>query len=197
MLGHLPRCGASLVQCILHTGRTHQARVHLSEAGHPVVGDTLYGSSMLPEDVLAPSPGSSEPPTSRPPQAAMPRRTSPLPWGLDPDTVLARRAEMLARDAGDGDDAPEGGGTAPLGQLAPAELLDLVRGDLRVEGAGATPPPPMLLHAHGVQLLSKVRGVKLNAVAPPPPIYAAAAAQAKPAHGESVPPQPLQFRFTE
>jgi 23S rRNA pseudouridine1911/1915/1917 synthase len=28
------------------TGRTHQLRVHLSEAGHPVVGDALYGSGL-------------------------------------------------------------------------------------------------------------------------------------------------------
>lgn len=27
----------------LHTGRTHQIRVHFSDAGHPLVGDTLYG----------------------------------------------------------------------------------------------------------------------------------------------------------
>ncbi len=32
----------SLVECRLETGRTHQVRVHLSEAGHPVVGDTVY-----------------------------------------------------------------------------------------------------------------------------------------------------------
>ncbi len=33
----------SLVELKLRTGRTHQIRVHLSEAGHPVFGDTLYG----------------------------------------------------------------------------------------------------------------------------------------------------------
>jgi 23S rRNA pseudouridine1911/1915/1917 synthase len=33
----------AVVECRLETGRTHQVRVHLSEASHPVVGDTLYG----------------------------------------------------------------------------------------------------------------------------------------------------------
>jgi 23S rRNA pseudouridine1911/1915/1917 synthase len=35
--------GAVYVACRLETGRTHQIRVHLSEAGHPLLGDTLYG----------------------------------------------------------------------------------------------------------------------------------------------------------
>lgn len=35
--------GVSLVRVRIATGRTHQIRVHLSEAGHPVVGDALYG----------------------------------------------------------------------------------------------------------------------------------------------------------
>jgi 23S rRNA pseudouridine1911/1915/1917 synthase len=34
--------GATLVACTLETGRTHQIRVHLSEAGHPVVGERVY-----------------------------------------------------------------------------------------------------------------------------------------------------------
>jgi 23S rRNA pseudouridine1911/1915/1917 synthase len=34
---------ASLVRCELHTGRTHQIRVHLAALGHPVIGDKVYG----------------------------------------------------------------------------------------------------------------------------------------------------------
>ncbi len=33
---------ASLVECRLETGRTHQIRVHLQHLGHPVVGDPVY-----------------------------------------------------------------------------------------------------------------------------------------------------------
>lgn len=34
---------ASLVECRLETGRTHQIRVHMAFAGHPLVGDGVYG----------------------------------------------------------------------------------------------------------------------------------------------------------
>jgi 23S rRNA pseudouridine1911/1915/1917 synthase len=33
----------TLAQVAIHTGRTHQIRVHLSAIGHPIVGDPLYG----------------------------------------------------------------------------------------------------------------------------------------------------------
>lgn len=36
---------ASLVECQLETGRTHQIRVHMAHIGHPLVGDIEYGSA--------------------------------------------------------------------------------------------------------------------------------------------------------
>jgi 23S rRNA pseudouridine1911/1915/1917 synthase len=38
---HVP--GVSLLRIAIHTGRTHQIRVHLQAIGHPIVGDSLYG----------------------------------------------------------------------------------------------------------------------------------------------------------
>jgi 23S rRNA pseudouridine1911/1915/1917 synthase len=34
----------SLVECVLHSGRTHQIRVHLHHLGNPVLGDKLYAA---------------------------------------------------------------------------------------------------------------------------------------------------------
>ncbi|WP_432721551.1 RluA family pseudouridine synthase [Jeongeupia wiesaeckerbachi] len=38
---------ASLLECELKTGRTHQIRVHLAESGHPILGDDKYGDPAL------------------------------------------------------------------------------------------------------------------------------------------------------
>jgi len=38
---HMP--AVTLCQVAIHTGRTHQIRVHLSAIGHPIVGDSTYG----------------------------------------------------------------------------------------------------------------------------------------------------------
>jgi len=35
--------GVTLCEVAIHTGRTHQIRVHLSAIGHPIVGDATYG----------------------------------------------------------------------------------------------------------------------------------------------------------
>jgi 23S rRNA pseudouridine1911/1915/1917 synthase len=47
--------GLTLCQVAIHTGRTHQIRVHLSAIGHPVVGDSLYGGvhRRVPGDIRA------------------------------------------------------------------------------------------------------------------------------------------------
>ncbi len=38
-----PKPDAALLECWLETGRTHQIRVHLTFAGHPLIGDHVYG----------------------------------------------------------------------------------------------------------------------------------------------------------
>ena len=50
---HMP--GLTLCHVAIHTGRTHQIRVHLSAIGHPIVGDSTYGGihRRVPADIKA------------------------------------------------------------------------------------------------------------------------------------------------
>jgi len=45
---------ASLVECRLETGRTHQIRLHMAHEGHPLLGDDAYGSGFKSKAALLP-----------------------------------------------------------------------------------------------------------------------------------------------
>jgi 23S rRNA pseudouridine1911/1915/1917 synthase len=47
---------ASLVECTLATGRTHQIRLHLAHIGHPLLGDPVYGSGFMSKAAALPPP---------------------------------------------------------------------------------------------------------------------------------------------
>ncbi len=88
----LERAGRySLLELRLHTGRTHQARVHLAWLGHPLLGDAVYGkrSRLLPRHFLhAHRLAFAHPATG---QAL--EFSSPLPPDLEEALDAARRGE--------------------------------------------------------------------------------------------------------
>ncbi|ABS67229.1 pseudouridine synthase, RluA family [Xanthobacter versatilis] len=45
---------ASLIECRLETGRTHQIRVHMAHVGHPLLGDEVYGQGFRTKETLLP-----------------------------------------------------------------------------------------------------------------------------------------------
>lgn len=48
-----PLKGATVIQCKLETGRTHQVRVHMAHIGHSLLGDPFYGRTRKPmSDIL-------------------------------------------------------------------------------------------------------------------------------------------------
>ena len=91
---------ASLVECRLESGRTHQIRVHMAHIGHPLVGDPVYGGR---------APGRA-------------RR-------LDPGTAEAARAfsrqALHARLIGF--DHPRAGGRLKFESEPPNDMRDLIR----------------------------------------------------------------------
>jgi 23S rRNA pseudouridine1911/1915/1917 synthase len=46
--------GATLIECRLETGRTHQIRIHLAEEGHPLVGERVYTKGYTGRLISAP-----------------------------------------------------------------------------------------------------------------------------------------------
>lgn len=109
---HLSRVGplgddASAVHARLETGRTHQVRIHLSEAGHPVLGDTLYGRGgpVVPRLALhACVLGFRHPVEDRPLRWMSPLADDLAAWargrGADPELLLPGAAERIGASGG-------------------------------------------------------------------------------------------------
>lgn len=81
---------ATLVECKLETGRTHQVRVHLAAIGHPVVGDSRYGGSRQALPVARPFLHAAELAFDHPTTGDRCRFESPLPPDLEAVLVPLR-----------------------------------------------------------------------------------------------------------
>ena len=79
----------TLVQCTLHTGRTHQIRVHLKHLGHPLLGDTVYGkpAGFARQMLHAWKLGFTHPRTGAPVQCVAPVPADFLEAGVVPESL--------------------------------------------------------------------------------------------------------------
>jgi 23S rRNA pseudouridine1911/1915/1917 synthase len=87
----------TLVECRLETGRTHQIRIHLAEAGHPLCGETLYHRPRF---------GQSPPDASGAPRIMLhagelgfrhPRREAPMRFETPPPEEFTEFLEQVRR----------------------------------------------------------------------------------------------------
>ena len=103
--------GLSLVACRLETGRTHQIRIQLSEAGHPLAGERVYIRDYLRPLFKAPrlmlhaqTLGFTHPTTGE-----------PVSWSIDPPDDFQRVLDTLRR--GDRLSKPDDHGSQPHGPI--------------------------------------------------------------------------------
>jgi 23S rRNA-/tRNA-specific pseudouridylate synthase len=130
----------TLVRCRLHTGRTHQIRVHMKAVGHPLVCDHHYGlrDELLESDLREPPP----PPT---------RMQSPYGYGEgDTDADVSERIRAVDTQKRHEYEALCRGERVPRGE---SDALLLGR---------------CALHSHYLKLKHPVTGVELELTAPLP-----------------------------
>jgi 23S rRNA pseudouridine1911/1915/1917 synthase len=82
---HLQRIGkqVNLVEARLHTGRTHQVRIHLAEAGTPILGDDRYGTAIANRGISRLCLHAVVLGIEHPTSGETMRFTSPLPDGME------------------------------------------------------------------------------------------------------------------
>jgi 23S rRNA pseudouridine1911/1915/1917 synthase len=93
VLERLPQ--ATLVECMLETGRQHQIRIHLAEDGHPLIGERVYIRDFAGEQISAPRPMLH----ARELGFVHPRTEQELMFRLDPPEDFLDCLEALREDA--------------------------------------------------------------------------------------------------